>query len=55
MMNYINYERMIVELWGAVLEGWPEGKITNPGALHSQQQVQGLLKALEEDGVDGSS
>jgi hypothetical protein len=47
-MNYINYKCKIIELWGAVLEEWPEGKITDPGALHSRQRVQGLLKALEE-------
>jgi hypothetical protein len=48
IMNYANYERKVVELWGMVLEGWPEGKVANPGSLHSRQRVQALLKALEE-------
>jgi hypothetical protein len=35
-MNYIQYERQIVEKLGVVLVGWPlGGRICNPGALAS--------------------
>ena len=47
-MNYTNYEAKIVELHGLVLEGWPVGKVRNPGTVGGRADVEQLLMALRE-------
>jgi hypothetical protein len=48
-MNYINYERKIVELFGVELTGWPlPGHIRNPGEL-SSHDIAVLKNVLVKD------
>jgi hypothetical protein len=45
-MNYDNYEAKIVEEYGVCLEGWPVGKVRNPGTIGGRRYVTTLLDAL---------
>jgi hypothetical protein len=45
-MNYDNYERKIVEQHGVALEGWPVGRIRNPGSIGGRDAVMKLLESL---------
>jgi hypothetical protein len=47
-MDYDNYEKKIVEAYGVVLEGWPMGKIQNPGKLGGHAEITKLLDSLQE-------
>jgi len=48
-MNYLNYEREVVEKYGVELTGWPvHGCIRNPGKLSSNDTII-LLNALTAD------
>ena len=47
-MNYGNYERKIIEHFGAELIGWPHDllPVCNPAQLGGRDRVQKLLSAL---------
>ncbi|THG92537.1 hypothetical protein EW026_g8394 [Hermanssonia centrifuga] len=46
LMNYINYERKIVEQHGVELQGWPCKKFVNPGDVKGRQELEKLFHAL---------
>lgn len=49
-MNYINYERSIVEHCGVALVGWPlPGPVCNPSKVGGRAEVQKLLSALQRE------
>ncbi len=45
-MNYDNYEMKIVEIFSVAIQGWPCGKIANPGTI-GRENVFKLLDSLE--------
>jgi hypothetical protein len=47
-MNYINYDRAIVEKYKAKLVGWPKGlKFANPSAIGTVDDIRALRNALK--------
>ncbi|KAG2135172.1 hypothetical protein DEU56DRAFT_738142 [Suillus clintonianus] len=49
-MNYVNYERNIVEHCGVALVGWPlPGPVCNPSKVGGRAEVQKLLDALQRE------
>ena len=49
-MNYINYERKIVERLGVALHGWPfKGRVCNPSKVGGTAEVEKLLSALKDE------
>ncbi|KIK13499.1 hypothetical protein PISMIDRAFT_645506, partial [Pisolithus microcarpus 441] len=48
-MNYINYEKQIVEKLGVALHGWPiPGRVCNPSKV-KRTELEKLLDALKEE------
>jgi hypothetical protein len=46
LMNYDNYELKIVERHGVALEGWPSGRVQNPGKVGGRRDIMRLFDAL---------
>jgi hypothetical protein len=47
-LNYVNYERKVVEPHGVALDGWPVGQVQNPSKIGGRSEVQRLLTALRD-------